>query len=56
MAALYFSPIISHVALSWAAFILIRLLGGALGVFTKLTEHGGLNLTRFTLHIAPPRL
>lgn len=47
VALLYFRTAISRVALFWAAFILTRPLGAAVGDFLdKPFDHGGLNLSR----------
>jgi uncharacterized membrane-anchored protein len=47
IAALYFGTKISHVALFWAAFILTRPLGAAVGDFLdKPIEKGGLDFSR----------
>lgn len=49
VAALYLFTKISHVALFWAAFILTRPLGAALGdLLDKPLSHGGLALSRYT--------
>lgn len=49
IAAAYFFTSISHTALFWMAFILTRPLGATLGdLLTKPTDHGGLNLSRFS--------
>ena len=49
MAALYFLTKISRTALFWAAFILTRPLGAAVGDFLdKPVDHGGLALSRYT--------
>jgi uncharacterized membrane-anchored protein len=47
LAALYFATTLSRVALFWAAFILTRPLGAAVGDFVdKPVDHGGLALNR----------
>jgi len=47
LAVLYFWTEVSHVALFWAAFILTRPLGAAVGDFLdKPVSNGGLNLSR----------
>jgi uncharacterized membrane-anchored protein len=49
IATAYFFTDISHTALFWMAFILTRPLGATLGdLLTKPTDHGGLNLSRFS--------
>ena len=48
VAALYFSTSLSRTALFWAAFILTRPLGAAVGDFLdKPHDHGGLGLNRY---------
>ena len=49
VAALYFRTKLSHTALFWAAFILTRPLGAAVGDWLdKPVDHGGMALSRYT--------